>query len=118
MLKTDLIILTVGSTGQTHMAMMDAPSDAACQDAAQTIQAILSKNDIPISAMRCGETGLRLTEFAHGYSEEEMRWHYRVTVKGTALEDGFAITQVAPGTCEMSGPDTYCTISAQHPVED
>lgn len=116
MLKSALIILTVSATGQTHMAMMDTTSVDHCWESAQTIKAILSRNDIQIAAMRCGETALQLTEFEHGFTEEEMRWHYSVTIQGEALEDGFTIDCVAPGTCEISGPDAYCTISAQNPV--
>ncbi|NVO56734.1 hypothetical protein HW561_13155 [Rhodobacteraceae bacterium B1Z28] len=117
MLKTVLIILTIGPTGQTHMAMMDANSVGECRRSAETIGNILGKNDIQIAAMRCGQTELELTEFAHGYTEEEMRWHYRVAVKGIELEDGFAIQHITSGTCEGSDAVTYCTISAQHPID-
>jgi hypothetical protein len=116
MIKTALIILTVSSTGQTHMAMTETDSFDDCRDAAEVVGGILTEAEVKIAAMRCGQTDLQLTEYAHGYTEEEMRWHYRVEIKGTALEDGFLIQSIAPGTCNGEDEGTYCTISAQHPL--
>ena len=118
MLKTALIILTVSATGQTHMALTYADSVDDCRDTAEMIGDVLTESGISIAAMRCGQTELDLTEFIHGFTEDEMRWHYHVTVNGAALEDGFVMEHVAPGTCESPGASTYCTISAQYPVEE
>lgn len=116
MFKTVLVILTVSSTGQIHMAMSETDSIDDCRDAAEVVGGILAEANVQIAAMRCGQTDLQLTEYAHGYTEEEMHWHYRVEIKGTALEDGFAIQPIAPGTCSGAGGSNYCTISAQHPI--
>lgn len=116
MLKTVLIVLTISATGQTHFSMVETETTQACHKTAEMIGGILAETDVQVAAMRCGQTQLNLTEFVHGHPEEDMVWHYRVTVDGTELDDGFSAEHVASGSCTETGAQTYCAISAQHPI--
>lgn len=116
MLKTALLILTLGDGGALHMALTETDTAEDCAAMAEVVGQMLSGAGYTIAAMRCDRTDLRLTPFEHGRSAAEMDRQYRVTVKGTALEDGFVVQPVASGSCEAAQPDTYCAISAQAPV--
>lgn len=117
MLKTALVILTLGSGGTTHMALSEAESLDDCRDKADVVGQVLTASGYSVAAMRCGETGLDLTPYSHGYDDEDLRWHYLVTVKGDVLEDGFDLLPVEPGSCQAMGEGQFCAVSAQGPAE-
>lgn len=117
MMKTALLILTLGQDGAVHMALSEADTPADCREMAETVGQILDGAGYTIEALRCGRTGLDLTPYEHGHSADDMRWHYHVVVNGTALEDGFTARSVEPGQCETDGDaDAFCAISAQGPL--
>lgn len=117
MLKTALLILTLGDGGTTHMALSEADSLADCEGMAEAVEQILTGAGYTIQAMRCGQTDLDLTPYEHGYSQAEMRWHYQVALNGSSLEDGFTVQMVEPDACETGGEtNAYCAVSAQGPV--
>ncbi len=119
MLKTVLLILTLGDGGTTNMALSEAESLADCQVRAESVEQILTGAGYTIEAMRCGETNLDVTLYEHGYTEADMRWHYHIVLNGTSLEDGFTASSVEPDTCEIGDDaNTYCAISAQAPVTE
>lgn len=117
MLKTALLILTLGNGGAIHMALSEAETMEDCEAKADVVGQVLTGAGYTIEAMRCGETSLALTPYKHGHSTADMRWHYHVTLKGTDLGDGFVLRPVEAGECEADGKAMeYCTISAQGPV--
>lgn len=118
MLKIALLTLTLGDGGTMHMALSEAGSLADCTAKAEAVEQILTGAGYTIEAMRCGETDLSLTPYEHGHTAADMRWHYHVTLNGAALEDGFALRTVEPGTCVAEGDQTYCAVSAQGPVAE
>ncbi|RKF14596.1 hypothetical protein D6850_06820 [Roseovarius spongiae] len=119
MLKTALLILTLGPDGATHMALSEADSLADCVAKAESVGAILTGAGYDIQAMRCGQTDLALTPYQHGRDADDMQWRYRVVVKGASLEDGFTARPVAPGVCRANGDENvFCAVSAQGPATD
>lgn len=118
MLKTALIILTLGEGGAMHMALTETESLENCKERAEAVGQVLTGAGYTIEAMRCGETDLNLTPYGHGASNRDLRWNYHVTLKGSALEDGFGARLVKPDACTAEGDDEYCAVSAQGPVAE
>ncbi|WP_289041047.1 hypothetical protein [uncultured Aliiroseovarius sp.] len=118
MLKTTLVILTLGYGGTTHLAVSEAETQEDCLAKAEVLDQILTGAGAKITALRCGQTDLRLTPYNHSYAEGELRWHYHIKLHGTEREDGFTMTPTAAGRCSADGADEFCTISAQAPVEE
>lgn len=117
MMKIALVILTLGDTGAMNLAVSGTETLEDCEATAEVVRQILTEAGAKIEAMRCGETGLTLTPFVHGYGPGDLRWHYQVTLKGSALADGFDLTPVEPGTCKAdTAAQHYCAVSAQHPI--
>lgn len=117
MLKTVLLILTLGYGGEMHLALTETDTLADCEDKAEAVEQVLIGAGYTIEAMRCGETDLKVAPYNHAHKDADMRWHYRVVLNGTSLEDGFTARSVAPGACEVDGEaNAYCAISAQGPV--
>lgn len=117
MLKIALLTLTLDG-GAVHMAMTEAESPEECKGKAEVVEQVLIGAGYTVVAMRCGQTDLNLTPYNHGAGDRDMKWHYHVTVNGTALEDGFNARLVEPGTCTAEGDDEYCAASAQGPVAE
>lgn len=119
MLKTALLILTLGQNGTVHMALSEAETLADCEGMAESVEQILTSAGYKIQALRCGQTDLDLTPYEHGHTPDDVRWHYHVVVEGTALHDGFTVRSMSPGTCATDGDaSAYCAISAQGPVTE
>ena len=119
MLKTVLLVLTLGDGGTTHMALSEADSLADCAGRAEAVERILTGAGYTIKTMRCGQTDLEVTPYDHGHTEADMRWHYHVALNGASLEDGFTLRSVEPGTCDAGDDVTaFCAISAQGPVTE
>ncbi|MFP7571394.1 hypothetical protein [Marivita sp. S2033] len=115
MLKTILIILTLGQGGAMQLALTETDSLEDCMARADVVGQILSGAGEQIEAMRCGETDLAVSPYEHGHGPEDLKWHYLVSVKGTSLEDGFDIRPVEAGHCDASA-GKVCAISAQRPL--
>lgn len=118
MLETALIILTLGAGGGTQLALSVTESPEDCAARAEVLEQVLTGSGYTILGMRCGQTPLALSPYSHGHDADDMRWLYRVTLKGSALADGFDLAPVEAGQCAETAPGIHCAISAQEPLAD
>lgn len=116
MLKTALLILTLGEGGTMQMALTTADTMQDCKASAQSVEKILTGAGYTIEAMRCGQTDIDVAPYEHGQGAKEMRWQYHVTVQGDTIEDGFQLRPIEGDACSASGAGEYCTVSAQEPL--
>lgn len=114
MLKTALLVLSLMQDGSVRVTLSDAEDRVECEASREAVVAILTDAGRPPVAALCGETGLRLSPFAHGVPEDAETHRYRVEI---FANDRFEVTPVAEGQVCVEAEDAdsrvYCGRSAQ-----
>lgn len=113
MLKPVLVILTMTSGGDTHLALSSPETPADCEARREVVSQTLAAAGTQVLAALCGESDLTFTPYAHGAPATAFthRWRVHLTDAGPVIApvpDGAACTEARDAM-----QPSFCAVSAQ-----
>lgn len=113
MLKPLLVILTMTSGGDTHLALSSPETQADCEARQEVVSQTLAAAGAQVLAAVCGESDLSFTPYAHGAPASAFTHRWRVHL----TDGGPVIAPVAQGAACDEQRDamqpSFCAVSAQ-----
>lgn len=118
MLKPVLVILTLTSGGDTHLALSPADSAEDCAASREVVSQILTTAGAQILAAACGQTDLRVTPYLHAAPDSAFihRWRVHLADGGPVIKP---LADDAPCAEDRRAMQpSFCAISAQSVLRD
>ncbi|HRO14395.1 MAG TPA: hypothetical protein PLL33_05010 [Paracoccus sp. (in: a-proteobacteria)] len=116
MLKTVLVILTLGEGGATHLSLSAAEDARDCAARGERLAGVLTQAGYQVLGQGCAQTGLEVTPYVPGADAQAFVNRWRVTLSDPAM-----IEPLAPDAACMPAPDAdpavFCAVSAQQVVD-
>lgn len=118
MLKPVLVILTLTSGGDTHLALSPADTPEDCAASREVVSQILTSAGIQILAAACGQTALSVTPYLHAAPDSAFthRWRVHLTDGGPVIDP---VADGAPCAEDRRAMQpSFCAVSAQSVLRD
>lgn len=108
-----LIVVTAAAGDAPHLSLAPAASLEDCQAKAEVVGQILEGAGAEVLALRCGETALAVTPYAHDAAPGDFVHNWRVELEGETAR----IAPLAAGEACAAAEGVVCAVSAQTVAE-
>lgn len=114
MLKIALLVLTLTEGGATRVTLSTTDNTQSCEGLKAVVSSILTENNTPIIAARCGLTAIELTPFDHSAGPKDEIHRYKVMLLS---DQNFLVTALGDRKkCvdeQTEIGSVYCAVSSQ-----
>lgn len=116
MLKTVLVILTLGEGGATHLSLTAADGAQDCAARGERLAGVLTQAGYQVIGQSCTETALTFTPYVPGAEAGAFVNRWRVTLSDPARIEPL-VADAACTPAPDADPAVFCAVSAQQAVD-